>query len=102
MKSYGNTAQLLFAMKTLKSILLEEAQATQIAFQLLGKLGTQKLALEEREIVKTQMIKVLLLMAFLVLPFGSLLLPFIFPSFPKPSHNYLAWAKKFIPTRGLS
>jgi hypothetical protein len=88
-------------MKTLKSIFIEEVQATQIAFQLIGRLGTQKLTTEEREVVKTQMIKVLLFMAFLVLPFGSLLLPFIFPSFPKPSFSYMGWAKKFIPTRGL-
>ncbi len=88
-------------MKTLKSILLEEVHATQIAFQLLGKLGSEKLTPEEREVVKTQMIKLLLFMAFLVLPFGSLLLPFIFPSFPKPSFNYMGWAKRIIPSRGI-
>lgn len=102
MKSIGNTAQLLFAMKTLKSILIEELHATQTAFQLMGKLGSEKLNAEEREVVKSQMIKLLLFMAFLVLPFGSLLLPFIFPSFPRPSFSYLGWAKKFIPTRGLN
>lgn len=89
-------------MKTLKSIFIEEVQATQVAFQLIGKMGTEKLTTEEREVVKRQMIKLLFFIAFWILPFGSLLLPFIFPAFPKPTFSYLTWAKKLIPTRGLS
>jgi len=87
-------------MKTLKSILLDEVHATQAVFQLLGKLGTERISTDEWIAIRTQMIKLLLCIAFLMLPFGSLLLPFIFPSFPRPSFSYLGWAKKLIPFRG--
>jgi hypothetical protein len=87
-------------MKNIRQPFLNELQATQNAFRLLARHRHQRLSQEEWQSVRERLGILLLFCAFLLLPFGSLLLPFMVRS-SRPPVNYRAWARWILPTRGL-